>query len=372
MAEWDRIVNTTIREYIREEEESIMRDRKFMAMVKDKGRLKYNCGGNGFEWKVKVRRGEVVVNNGEESIEFGRVNRHENAYLTYQGLIISERMTKREKLMNRGKEAIIQWASRMGEDLKSDMGDTYDEQVYIDSSASGNGGKLSGLETMFATNGTITVTSGAQRTANAADPAGYPSDTYAGLSTELQQIGGSWGTQSGINNTWPYGRGDAEFDAWSPVIVNYTSTAFLGGSNDTWAENALAAIRFGLDALKGRVPSDGQPDVVLLDRGLYREFKALLDSKERINIENSGMRKLGFKDVVEFDGVDVTSDYGVPSNVGYILNFSKIQVRSMQENLFELETDYSIPTRSWHYAVDHLGQFQFKSPRYFGKLLTLA
>lgn len=372
MAHWSEVLNTTIRKYLRTVEDNTGRKRPAYAMLNKSGRFSYNNGGQQVDWKVRFRRNTMQVNDGEQNVEFGRVRRHDTATLEWQGYIMAERVTKKDMLVNKGQEAIVKFASSIVDYLRDDMEEAFSEEMFIDGNATANAGRWSGLESFFGVNGTINVASGAQRSANALDPCGYPSDTYAGISTQLGANGGSWNTQSDINSTWPFGRGTPDFDYWSPVIVNYTSSAF-GGTSATWALQGLSAIRFGIDAINARNSGKYEVDLVLLDNGLYRQLKELLDDKERINIENSDMRKLGFKDVIQIDGVDVTRSYGVPASTGYLLATKSMEVMSMQDQLFvpDKDPDWSAAARSFNYAVDLLGQFKM-NPRCMGKLTTLA
>lgn len=369
--EWARIVNTTIRDYLRGEENAVMRNRKLFAMMRKRGRIKYNCSGDGIDWKVRFRRAPIVTNNGEQELTFGRENRHKTAYLDFEGYAITDSMTKRERLKNRSTQAIVKLYSRMIPLLMEDMRDQFAEEIYIDSSASGNSGRMSGIETMMGGTQTIELATGSARPANAADPTVYPDTTYATLATELGSYTGGW-TSGDIDSTWPFGRGDASYDFWSPVICNYTSTAFSGS---TWAANAVEAIRFAVEAVNSRnMLSDGQIDMVLLDRGLFRQFKDALDSKERINVtSNVGLRSLGFKDVIEQDGVEISAEYGLPAGVGYAFNLSALQFCSMQDKIFDADgPEYDVGSRSYRVAVDVLGQFRFKTPRSFAKLDAVA
>lgn len=371
MGEWQRIVNTTIVNYLRGEEIAIRRNRKLLAMLEKKRRMRFNQSGDGIDWKVRYRRANMVVNNGEQTLDFARVNRHKTAQLDFEGYAIVDSMTKRERLKNRSTQAIVKLYSNQIPMLMEDMRDQFAEELYIDSSASGNSGRMSGIETMMAATQTINLTDGAARTANAADPVGYSDDTYAGLDTDLGSITGGW-TSGDIDNTWPFGRGDSGYDFWTPVIVNYTSTAFTGS---TWDANAIEATRFGIEAVNSRnLGSDGQVDMVLLDRSLFRRYKDALDSKERIQVSSDlGLRSLGFRDVIEQDGVEISAEYGMPAGVGYGFNLSAMELMSMQDRLFVGEGPmWDSGSRTFRVVVDFLGQMKFKSPRNFFKLVSLA
>jgi hypothetical protein len=375
--EWARIANTTIQDVLREEEDLTMRSRPVYAMMKKKGRVKYNAGGDGFKWPIKNKRVLMTTNNGEQPIDFVRTNKWGTANLGWAGYVVADQITKRERLINKTNAAVINIFSRMASSLAEDLEDQFAEELYVDSSASGNSQRFTGLESMFAATQTIdiTSTSGAARTATAADPTAYPNDTYAGNSTVLAALGGAWGTQGDINKTWPFGNGGLNqeaYDCWTPVIVNYTSTAF-GGS--TWAANCVKAMRFGLDAVNTKNQMKyGQIDMILLDRGLFRQFKDTLDSKERrIITSGNELYAMGFTDQIEQDGATILTEFGIPAGVGYGLKIKAIELRSMQDQIFKADgPDYSFDNQAWRFIVDCHGQFRFMSPRNFIKYVTLA
>lgn len=372
MAEWSRPVATTIAEYITGAEDEFMRNRKLLKAMKARGRIKYNCSGSTFEWRVPYRRGNVVVNNGAQGITPTPIDRYKVASLGWSGYVITDLMTKREQLMNRGKQAIIDYYEEMAGNIVEDLTEKFAEDLYVDSSASGNSGKMSGIETCLAYTQSVNISTGAARSANAADVVAYPNDTYAGLSTVLGNYAGSWGTQSGISSTWPAGRGDDAYDFYSPTIVNYTSTAF-GGSSATWAVQCESAIRFLNDHL-GRNKGSNIPDMLMLDRDLYRLFKENYSPMQRVEVGSAqNEHSFGFKDSIDFEGLTVTSEYGIPTGVGYAFNLKNMELRSLQSKLFDTRgPKFDDLSNAWYVIVDNLGQMKFHSPRYFGKLAAVA
>ena len=60
MAEWSRIVNTTIRKYIRGEENNVLRNRKLTALLQSRGRIFYGQSGDQLDWKVRYKRAPLV------------------------------------------------------------------------------------------------------------------------------------------------------------------------------------------------------------------------------------------------------------------------------------------------------------------------
>ncbi len=348
-ADWARSMTTTLAEHIRDEEQTMMRNFQLLALLSQNGRMKMNCAGRGFDWPVRYKRRPVEGNTGETARNFARVNTH--------------------KLENRGPEAILDTFGNMVTRIEEDLNQTLATEPYIDGNASGNETCWHGLETMFGTNGTVNITSGAQRSANAADKVGYPSDTYADLSTVLGNYGGE--NESGAY--WPDGVATPEYDFWSPLIVCYNSSAFNGAA-DTFAAQGDEAMRYAIINAQRNSSMEGQVTNVILARNLYNDLLNLFDGKEQIQITSeNGLRALGFKNVLVFDGVEVSWETGVPTGVGYGLNYNLVELRSMYGNLFESEgPEYDIHTQAYNSVVKTLSNFKWKSPRNFFKLMTIA
>ena len=107
MPEWARVVNTTIRKYVKGEEVNVLRDRKLTTLFEEKKRIKYNQSGEQYDWKVRVSRAPLAGYSDGDTMSFPRRNRWKTAVLPWRGLNSTDSMTKKEKLMNRNMEAII-------------------------------------------------------------------------------------------------------------------------------------------------------------------------------------------------------------------------------------------------------------------------
>ena len=206
-------------------------------------------------------------------------------------------------------------------------------------------------------------------TPNAADPFGFPSDEYAGLNTGLGAIAGS----QLATGSWPYVAVDPEYDYYSPIVCNYTSTYF-GGATATWKDQCVEAIREAVHHAKRNDTRENQIDMILLDRKLYIQFLNRLDSRERaIVTKSSGLRSYGFGDVVELDGIEVSTEYSVPSGVGYGLSIGNMELKCMESQLMVAEGPYyNEELQSHRYAVSVLANIKMKSPRNFVKWQAIA
>ena len=342
MAElWTRVQKTTIQQHLREVEENILQNQKITALMMKKGRVSYNHSGTKMTWRIKKARHGMSQYGDAQGVNFDRFNRHEVAELDWRGYIMGESVTKMEKLANRGKEAIVNFVSELTDSMIDDIKYHFASEFYKDGNAPGNEHAIHGFTSWTGITGSNQYTD--------------PSDTYAGLLTTLGYYGGSV-----ISGSWPSGKFDPEYYYWSPLIVNYTHSNW--GSTATWAANCIAALRNGIIHSKNQKGLQGQLDMILMTASMYSDLLDNIDEKERIQIDrgakNSEMIAMGFKDVVNFDGVDCTYEVDVPDTQAFGLNFKEMELCSMQGQLFVPGKDYDINTLSDQYTIDFFGNLR--------------
>jgi hypothetical protein len=201
-----------------------------------------------------------------------------------------------------------------------------------------------------------------------------PSGTFAGLSCVPGNYGGTW---NGGSLSWPNGKSaDASqsYDFWSPLLIDYGDTYFgnLTSSGTKWAQNAVEAIAYAIIKTKKNKSPKGQLDCFFISDGMYQQYLTLQRTKERIEIYKDAARSplvsLGFTDVVNQDGTDVTWEYGTPAGLGYGFNCDQMELRSQQATLFVPEgPDFDIASKSWRWSVDFFGNAVW-NPKFFAKL----
>lgn len=360
MAEWVGIVNTTIHKFIRDYEKNVMRNRKILAKLQADGRVTYGWSGDLVEWRLQYRQHNLQGTADAETLTFARMDQFVKAQLEYRGYAMTDMVTKKERLMNTGTEAIInrysEVAGLMMESIEASMGDEF----YIDGNATGNEKRMHGIESFMGTTGSAIVGS----------PVMNPSDSYGGLSTALGDKGGTW------TGTWPKGKGDPEYDYFSPLVLDATSTlaAASGGwtsSTATWAARCLEILRFALVHSMRNNSGKGHINFGMLNSEYYRLFLESLASKERVVIQTNNkntLRGLGFDDTVFFDGAELTYEFGVPSATAYGFNSNQMELRSMQKKLFDSQgPDFDIAAQAYRFVLDFYGNMYF-NPRYFFKI----
>ncbi len=358
MDTWLRVANSTIAEYIRQEEVNILRSRKLLSLLQSKGRITFGHSGTHLDWKVRYKRVPITGYADGDTLSYPRHEHRKTAQLEWRGYSATDSYTKFERLQNRSTEAIVKAIAEIATFLKEDIQDNFGEELYVDGNATGNNKKIHGLESFFSTSGPV----------SAAVPVELNNDTYAGLLTAPGAYGGSW-TTSGGNSTWPLGTGDAHYDFWTPLVTNASNPNF-SAATDSWRNNVIECLRFGLVHTRAKNQSPrGNVELILLDNELYRVFLEVNDSRQQIRItrgDKIGMVALGFEDVVNFDGVDVTSEYGIPPNVGYGIATEAMELCSMQDQLFVPDSDTDISTKATRFSIDFFGNLKC-NPRNFVK-----
>src|SRR5215510_10148628 len=128
---WSRVLNSTIKNYIREREVNVLRNRKLTALLKKRGRYSFNWSGTKMDWKVKAKRVKLTPFADGDTLTFDRKDRHKTAELEWRGYSLTDSMSKGEFLQNRNKEAIIKIYSSLAADLMDDAEDFYGDEFYI-------------------------------------------------------------------------------------------------------------------------------------------------------------------------------------------------------------------------------------------------
>jgi hypothetical protein len=374
--DWSRVIGTTIVNHLREEELATFRKFKVFALLESSGNVVMNQSGRGMDWNVRFRNAPVTGNTGETPRTFSRINMWKRAELPWRGFSTQDAIFRREMLENRGQQALVDVASKMAERLKESLEQHLSYQPYVDGNAAGRENDFHGLESFLGYDGTIDESVSGVATkrtsSNTADRFGFPSDTYAGLNTQLGYYGG--GRINATSGQWPNVPVDPEFDYYSPLVINYNASSFNASGARNWRTNCVFAMREGIHGCKRNDTKEAQIDLVVLDRQLYIQFLNTYKDQERIVVsKENGLKSLGFTDTVTLDGVEITSEYACPAGKGYGLSIGNMELRCLENQLFVAEGPfYSEETQAYRYACSTLGNMRFRSPRNFFALAPVT
>ena len=174
-ADWARTIGTTLVLHLKEEELATFRKYKVFALLEGSGRVSMNQGGRGFDWEIRYRNQPVTSNTGESPRVFARHNLWQRANLPYRGYSVTDMVTKREMLENRGVSQLIDVAGKMASRLQESMQEQLGQEIYVDGNLPGNENRWHGLESIFGYNGSVNVDDGSQElTPRAEDPFLWP------------------------------------------------------------------------------------------------------------------------------------------------------------------------------------------------------
>jgi hypothetical protein len=348
----------------------LQRKSAVMAKLMALGRVSMGWAAKGIEWYPEFKRLEIRASNGAApKFFFPQEAYRKLCQLPYRSYELTQGVSKLSMLQTRKSAAnaqavIFDTAQRLLEKMGGDFLDGLQNEFYANGHAT-NSRQWHGLESVF--NGIV---------ANYVDPvtggvsvAGAPVATYAGQSTVLGRLG-SWTPDPG--DAWPTGGqvGTASYHWFSPLVIDYGSNKFSGTSN-TWKLNWQEAISY-YQMFQGSI-RNASPDSLLLENKLYFEAKASLQTLQRFNVTegNDQLTNLGHKNLT-YDGLEIISEHGIPSGVGYFLVWDEIELMSMQDQLVEQTDQINFTNASKEIMMDTYSNFRFETPAFLGKLMRIT
>jgi hypothetical protein len=359
---WARTMQTTMQELRRDVEDAAMRNYQMGALLNSAGRVTLNHGGEGISWPVMYRHHRAEGATGENTRVFRPTNLWKTANTEYRGYEVTDSIKRREVEKNKGEAAIIKVMDGFTDRLKQSIIHELGPQFYINGDKAGNEKFWHGLLSLYKQAGqTLNVSTGAARARNDADRVIAPSGSYADIDCALGAYGGAQKT-TGV--AWPIGEADTHYDFWSPLMIQRDSTAFAGSTVGAQLQEAL---RFGIVHAQRNSDQNGQMTNVWLDRSLYIEFANSYNAKQTIEVTSgTSLYSLGFRNVIIFDGIEVSWEAAVPVGFGFGLNINNIELMGMTSDLYYVEgPEYDINTQSFNAVVSTLSNMKYRSPRNF-------
>lgn len=349
------VAAVTIPQYLRQETDATTRKYKMLALLQAKGKMSFNNGGTRVEWPVKYQQNTMRQYSDGSGLTFAPQIRHTRGIVDWGSYIMTESISRIDLKQNQGPEALVKLYADKSKMLIDEMKDQFHLQFYNDGNATGYEDAIDGFETYLGNTST-----------QAAGFVGTPSSTYAGISTALGASGGTWSLNGSSQVVWPRGRGSVQYDFWSPIIA-IVDNASWSISTATWAARSMEVTRFCLTHAMRNGSEEGKTDGVFLNPEWWRLYKELAAGKERIVVnrgEAVSLIGLGFTDVMQLDGAEITSEYGIPDDVGYGLNFDEMELMSQNPDLWEfIGPDWSTAHDAYLMLLSFNGQLRTNTPR---------
>jgi len=370
MAEhWSGIVSAAAPEFVKGSLDKTLRKRLWMSMLNARGLVRTGVDGS-YERHYDLDYKEPPI----QSFGFGGQATYEardylkRAEMGWRGYLATDTMHIKEyTMLAHSAHNLVNRYNRIIPKLIKGMQNKFGGEIYIDGSAAGNTERFEGLETLFGTGGTVV----------AADLIAVPDDTYHALDTDLQQAG-TWtsglGTKpnAALGYDWPEGSGDSEFDYNSPICAKTDSTSW-GSGTANWATNCVVIVRRVAQWLRQKGGLEGDTLLLMLNGQMMTEWKAKYDSLIRIPVPYSEGTDLGFPDVLNFEGVGIQSEYGVPVDTGYMVAIDNMKLDFITPEMIQTMGPDAIDKDAMSYKFNafSFGNFTF-SAKHVAKLYPFA
>jgi hypothetical protein len=309
-------IRTSAPKYMQGYSDMFGRNHVLLSLMKENGMIETNAEGAAWIWQIAVREPQVRVFADNTRKTFSNHDAFEQMQVDVRGYEASDLLTEKQFKLNQGRTQLIKLYDTKMNMLGGSAVRKIQEWMYQDGDSATYSGGFLGFESCLAA-GTVAAT----------DIVAKPNDTYGGHSTALGTFGGTWTDtlatppNANLSNDWPYGQGSSEYDATSPLLVNYTGEPFGTGTN-LWKDNAEQCIRFANTIFRSRngySNSNGSPLVNLLSVKMYEEAENFYQDRFRI-IHPYTMGDMGFSEkTMKLDGSVIVSDYACPAGVGYVL-----------------------------------------------------
>lgn len=359
---WEGKVATLADRYKKGAEDLTIRSRLALKWLEKQGRIVLNCDAEYTYFAVQKAEPPVEGHAEAGVINFGRRNLWGQAKVPWRGYVATDMMYRQERMEAKGDVVLVNRYARIMEHLAEATRNRLHKDLYIDGNASGNENFIQGLNSFCGYTSGSTV---------AADKIAFPNDSYFGLSTNLA-TDGTWTSALGtspnavVATDWPDGDGDAEYDYWTPKLINTVSSEF-GAS--TWSENCETCLRQAVSWLSLINGTSGSELVCIMAGNMMTDLKEKFAARNRQILPHKTATDLGFPQVLEFEGLALHQEFGVGADTGFIWNMEKAELCSLAKSLlFRDGPGWDIKEQAWLFLLGFYGNLRVKSPKYFAKL----
>ena len=309
-------IRTAAPQYMSGYADMTLRGHILFNLMREQGMMEFNATSASTIYQIQVREPEVRTAQDTTRKVFQNSSVFEQCQVGVRWYEASDMLSEIQWKENQGKTQLIPLYDTKLSNLGKAMVRRLQEWAYRDGNSAPYTDGFQGFESCLADNGSTT----------AADKVALPSDSYAGQSTALANFGGSWSADdsvvmnAGLTNDWPYGSGTANYDPFSPLLLNWSSTAWAGGSG-LWEDNCEEVLREGsaiLQAKNGFDNTSEVPVVWLMSPKLYVKAKTFYAQRFRMYAPYRDT-EVGFPSTgtLSLDGVVLKSDWACPTNTFY-------------------------------------------------------
>jgi hypothetical protein len=334
------------------------------------GGLTFNAKSHSQVWNAKIRKPTVIAAVDNQPIDFINWDTDIQYTIGVKGYRESDFYPEQEFLMVQGAPEMIKdrYAAK-SEDLAQAMTERLCNAFWLDGNVAANAYDFVGLKTAVGYGGTTV----------AADKVAQPTGTYAGQSTVLANLGGTWSAalatkpNANLAKDFPFGQGSPEYDGTSPLIINTTSTAWTGSAG-TWKTAGVIAANYAKTALMHRAGQSmsSAPVQCVTASEMFADMKDSFRSNNR-QIMPFTDGDLGYKgDTLMVDGTVFSSDYAIPAGEAYMFLPQYLEAFFLHSDIFgTYGPEWSLDKQGYLYYASSFGNFKFL-PKYLVRFANIA
>lgn len=363
--EWVGAVKAMMPEYVKKEEDATIRTRVAFRRLQQKGRITMNHGGNKCVWDVL--RGELDVagyTDGGE-LTFAPSDLLTQAEQNWRAYKVTEFLSQKQDLMANDNLMLSQSFKSKIPNMFQALRRQMACGLYDDGNATGYTDGIHGAKSWYY---------------RAAQPdtteiIAQPGDTFAGISTAVGQYD-TWTTDLGVGNypnediatDWPEGGtgNTAGYDFSSPKLYNWDSTKWSDAGLATWPGNCEYVLSRLQQHMMLTAGVDESDLFVILAPNLFNGFKNAERARQRNLMPHPDARDLGIPgDILNFDGLRITSEFGVTSNQFWAWNLAKVEICSLDKRLFhQIGPNWCDTRPGYLFQAGFMGNIKWGSPKF--------
>ena len=363
--EWVGVVNTIAPKYIKGETDLTLRNRLWLKLLEKRGRVTFGHSGPKVFWNVYYDEPPVESYPDGGVIDFTRHDLNKMAELDWRGYKATDLMTEKERDMYGDDVGIVNRYTKILPRLLDAVRNRLGTELYIDGNAAGYENRMHGIGS-FTGKGTVA----------AGDIIAQPSDTYAGLDTSLGQYG-SWTTalttkpNSTVATDWPEGSGNAGYDYWSPILVNTSSSGWgalnvANSASTAWVDTCQLVLRRVVQWLTLNAGMERSSLYCMMAGAMFSQFKDYASRKGLILYPLKEAEELGFPETINFEGMGLKAEFGIPAGTFNAMNFDKMELQSLKSQLIASRgPDWDPRSASYLFQVGLFANMKWESPKFF-------
>lgn len=379
------ISDVTIANYVRSYWDDYTKMNPLFGILESKANIRKGLSGTTVNWPIRGGRYKATTLADYQDVsnlyipqkQFGQ------ATLPWGEFGAFDAVSKGEFAKNDGMEALVKLRNErvplMTKDLISNAGDSTTQQGSLawqilntnGSTYTGTGMPMYGFPSIFTDTGSYSASS---KTATS-------SGTYAGYGLALNSMVGI--LDGAVDN------------AWTPTLVNSTSTAWAGGgSNNTFRFNAFEVLSFAARSVSfDGADSSLKPSFGMMAATMFDDLRYQVEAKQTIFLQQApGTDEYwGIGTAIEYalhEGIRYYWDSNMPANTTYLINAdqfwldvlrvpARISGDSMpgakfsKTDMFDGEVNYNDTRRAVTVSITFRGQSRI-NPRYQAKIFPYA